>query len=52
MINDRQFILGKDTYMALGWKNVKLSNGFVLSYHDKLNVWLDNSRNIVILGNV
>ncbi|MBO4542276.1 MAG: hypothetical protein J5725_03755 [Bacteroidales bacterium] len=38
--------------MALGWKNVKLSNGFVLSYHDKLNVWLDNSRNIVILGNV
>lgn len=52
MINDKQFILGKEPYKALDWKNLCLSNGLVLSYQEKLNVWTNELRTAIILGNV
>lgn len=52
MINDKQFILGQKSFQSLGWKNLQLSNGFVLSYQEKLKVWTNDPRNIVLLGNM
>ncbi len=51
MVDDKQFILGKAIYEETSWVSLRLSSGFFLSFHDKLNVWHDEKCSIVLLGN-
>ena len=50
MIDDKQFIIGKDKYELPGWKHILMANGLIFSYQEKLKVWHNESSSILLLG--
>ena len=50
MIDDKQFIIGKDKYELSGWKQLQMANGIIFSYQEKLRVWHNESSSILLLG--
>lgn len=50
MINDKQFIIGKTKHDLPGWKHIRLGNGLVFSFQEKLKVWTNDKANVLLLG--
>lgn len=52
MIDDKQFIIGKEKYELPGWRHLQLASGLTFSYQEKLKVWHNESSSILLLGHV
>ena len=50
MVDDRQFLISKKALEKPGFTSVSLTDGYILSYHTKLPVYIHRSRQILLLG--
>lgn len=50
MVDDRQFVISESMYQANGFKQIKLSTGFVLSYQQKIKIVHNKDCSVVLLG--
>lgn len=48
VIDDKQFLISDAAYS--GWNSIKLYNGKVLSYQNKLHVAFNNAKSVVLIG--
>lgn len=51
MVNDKQFVIAKKKYFGQGFQHVTLNDGFVLSCHQDLPVYINLKYHILLLGN-
>lgn len=50
MVNDRQFVIAKREYCGYGFRHVMLNDGFILSYHQNLQIYINQQYNLLLLG--
>ncbi len=50
MIDDKQFIIGNSSHYLPCWNQIQLANGLILSFQEKLKVWINETANILLLG--
>lgn len=50
MIYPKQFVISPKAYTAENFQSFELANGFVLSYHNNLSVFLSDDKRIILLG--
>lgn len=50
MIYSKQFVIAKKKYIADGFQCIKLTNDFILSYHEDLSVFMSDDKRIILLG--
>ena len=52
MVNDKQFLLSKHIYYKDGWLSERLNSGFIISWQEKLHVYISSDKQIAVLGEV
>ena len=52
MINAGQFVISKREYCGYGFRHVKLNERFILSYHQDLQVYINQQYNMLLMGTV
>ncbi|MDO4960873.1 MAG: hypothetical protein Q4E57_03315 [Eubacteriales bacterium] len=50
MLHGRQFIISRSPFEKEGWDNLELWDGYVLSYHRDLRVYIECEKKVLLLG--